>query len=197
VLSKDVVADNGGIQAGCHPRSGATGDPGVPRKAQGKSLTEVEVKSKIEMMVNGQKYELYVDSWRTLLEVLRDLLNLTGTKQSCAEGHCGACTVIVDGEAVNACLMLAVEAHGKDILTIEGLARQGQLHHIQETFVTRGAVQCGFCTPGMIMATKAYLEENPDPSEGDIKKALAGHLCRCTGYAQIIEAVKAAADQMT
>ena len=154
------------------------------------------MESKIEIKVNGQKYELDVDPWRTLLEVLRDHLNLTGTKQSCAEGHCGACTVMVDGEAVNACLMLAVEADGKDILTIEGLAREGQLHPIQETYVTHGAVQCGFCTPGMIMATKAFLEENPDPSEGDIKKALAGHLCRCTGYVQIIDAVKAAADQM-
>jgi len=154
------------------------------------------VKSKIIIRVNGQENKLDIDPWRTLLEVLRDHLNLTGTKQSCAEGHCGACTVIVDGDAVNACLMLAVEANGKDILTIEGLAREGQLHPIQETFVTHGAVQCGFCTPGMIMASKAYLEENPDPSEEDIKKALAGHLCRCTGYVQIIDAVKAAADRI-
>ncbi|MBW1803972.1 MAG: (2Fe-2S)-binding protein [Deltaproteobacteria bacterium] len=154
------------------------------------------MKSKIAIKVNGQKYEIDIDPWRTLLEVLRDHLNLTGTKQSCAEGHCGACTVMADGEAVNACLMLAVEADGKDILTIEGLAREGRLHPIQETYVTRGAVQCGFCTPGMIMATRAFLEENPDPSEGEIKKALAGHLCRCTGYVQIIEAVKAAAEQM-
>lgn len=115
---------------------------------------------------------------------------------SCNEGHCGACTVIVDGEAVNACLMLAMEAQGKEILTIEGLSEGGDLHPIQEAFVTHGAVQCGFCTPGMIMATKAFLERNPAPSSEDIKKALAGHLCRCTGYVQIIEAVRAAAETM-
>ncbi|MBW2065252.1 MAG: (2Fe-2S)-binding protein [Deltaproteobacteria bacterium] len=149
----------------------------------------------MEMRVNGERYELEVAPWRTLLEVLRDTLNLTGTKQSCAEGHCGACTVIVDGDAVNSCLMLAVEADGKEILTIEGLARGGRLDPIQEKFVTHGAVQCGFCTPGMIMATKAFLEENPNPREDDVKEALAGHLCRCTGYVQIIEAVMAAADQ--
>jgi len=153
------------------------------------------VRHKMEMRVNGERYELEVAPWRTLLEVLRDTLNLTGTKQSCAEGHCGACTVIVDGDAVNSCLMLAVEADGKEILTIEGLARGGRLDPIQEKFVTHGAVQCGFCTPGMIMATKAFLEENPNPREDDVKEALAGHLCRCTGYVQIIEAVMAAADQ--
>jgi carbon-monoxide dehydrogenase small subunit len=153
------------------------------------------VKHKIQIKVNGRHNEIEVDPWRTLLEVLRDQLNLTGTKQSCAEGHCGACTVLVDGEAVNACLMLALEAHGSDILTIEGLAGGGKLNPIQEAFVNYGAVQCGFCTPGMIMATKAVLEENQDPSDEEIKKALAGHLCRCTGYVQIIEAVRAAADK--
>ena len=121
---------------------------------------------------------------------------MTGTKQSCGEGHCGACTVIVDGQAVNSCLMLAVEAQGKDILTIEGLSEGGQLHPIQEAFVTHGAVQCGFCSPGMIMAAKAFLDENPDPSEAEIKKAISGHLCRCTGYVQIIEAIRAAAEKM-
>jgi carbon-monoxide dehydrogenase small subunit len=155
------------------------------------------VKHTVQITVNGRPNEIEVDPWRTLLEVLRDQLNLTGTKQSCAEGHCGACTVLVDGEAVNACLMLALEANGCDILTIEGLAEDGKLNPIQEAFVNYGAVQCGFCTPGMIMATKVFLEENRKPSDEEIKKALAGHLCRCTGYVQVIEAVRAAADQTT
>ncbi|MFH1125000.1 MAG: (2Fe-2S)-binding protein [Pseudomonadota bacterium] len=152
------------------------------------------MKQEIELRVNGQIYEVEVQPWRTLLEVLRDELHLTGTKQSCGEGHCGACTVIVDGRAVNSCLMLALEGQGKDILTIEGLSEGGRLHSIQEAFVTHGAVQCGFCSPGMIMAVKAFLDETPDPSEGEIKKAISGHLCRCTGYVQIAEAIKAAAE---
>lgn len=154
------------------------------------------MKQQIELRVNGQIYEIEVQPWKTLVDVLRDQLYLTGTKVSCNEGHCGACTVIIDGEAVNACLMLAMEAQGKEILTIEGLSEGGNLHPIQEAFVTHGAVQCGFCTPGMIMATKAYLERNPAPSDEDIKKALAGHLCRCTGYVQVIEAIRAAAETM-
>jgi carbon-monoxide dehydrogenase small subunit len=154
------------------------------------------VKQQIELHVNGQVYEIETEPWRTLLEVLRDGLNMTGTKVSCAEGHCGACTVIIDGEAVNACLTLAMEAQDKEILTIEGLSEGGDLHPIQETFVTHGAVQCGFCTPGLIMASKVFLEHNPEPSDEEIKKVLAGHLCRCTGYMQIIEAVKAAAELM-
>ncbi len=155
------------------------------------------MKQQIDLRVNGQIYEIEIQPWRTLLEVLRDHLSLTGTKASCAEGHCGACTVIVDGQAINSCLMLAVEAQGKDILTIEGLSEGGNLHPIQEAFVTLGAVQCGFCTPGLIMATKAFLEHNRDPSDEEIKKALAGHLCRCTGYVQIIEAVREAAEKMS
>jgi len=154
------------------------------------------VEHTIAIKVNGHDYELEIQPWRTLLEVLRDHLNLTGTKQSCAEGHCGACTVIVNGNAVNACLMLAVEAHGKDITTIEGLAQGDELHPIQEAFVNHGAVQCGFCTPGLIMATKAFLEESPTPSDEEIKRALAGHLCRCTGYVQVVESVQAAAESM-
>lgn len=154
------------------------------------------MKQQIELHVNGQVYEIETEPWRTLLEVLRDGLNMTGTKVSCAEGHCGACTVIIDGEAVNACLTLAMEAQDKEILTIEGLSEGGDLHPIQETFVTHGAVQCGFCTPGLIMASKVFLEHNPEPSDEEIKKVLAGHLCRCTGYMQIIEAVKAAAELM-
>ncbi|MGD9031876.1 MAG: (2Fe-2S)-binding protein [Desulfobacteraceae bacterium] len=154
------------------------------------------MKQQIELHVNGQVYEIETEPWRTLLEVLRDGLNMTGTKVSCAEGHCGACTVIIDGEAVNACLTLAMEAQDKEILTIEGLSEGGDLHPIQESFVTHGAVQCGFCTPGLIMASKVFLEHNPEPSDEEIKKVLAGHLCRCTGYMQIIEAVKAAAELM-
>jgi aerobic-type carbon monoxide dehydrogenase small subunit (CoxS/CutS family) len=154
------------------------------------------VKQTIDLKVNGQTYEVETQPWRTLAEVLRNQLNLTGTKISCAEGHCGACTVIVNGEAVNSCLMLIAEARGKEILTIEGLSKGGELHPIQEAFVTHGAVQCGFCTPGLIMGTKAFLLENPDPSEDEIKKALSGHLCRCTGYVQVIEAVKGAAENM-
>lgn len=154
------------------------------------------MKQTIDLRVNGQTYEVETQPWRTLAEVLRDQLNLTGTKISCAEGHCGACTVIINGKAVNSCLMLIAEAQGKEILTIEGLSEGGELHPIQDAFVTHGAVQCGFCTPGIIMGTKAFLLENPDPSEEEIKKALSGHLCRCTGYVQVIEAVKAAADNM-
>jgi aerobic-type carbon monoxide dehydrogenase small subunit (CoxS/CutS family) len=154
------------------------------------------MKQMIDLKVNGQTYEVETQPWRTLAEVLRDQLNLTGTKISCAEGHCGACTVIVNGKAVNSCLMLIAEAHGKEVLTIEGLSKGGELHPIQDAFVTHGAVQCGFCTPGLIMGTKAFLLENPDPSEEEIKKALSGHLCRCTGYVQVIEAVKVAAENM-
>lgn len=154
------------------------------------------MKQTIGLKVNGQTYEVETQPWRTLAEVLRDQLHLTGTKISCAEGHCGACTVIVNGKAVNSCLMLIAEARGKEILTIEGLSKGGELHPIQEAFVTHGAVQCGFCTPGLIMGTNAFLLENPDPSEEEIKKALSGHLCRCTGYVQVIEAVKVAAENM-
>ena len=154
------------------------------------------VKQTIDLKVNGQTYEVETQPWRTLAEVLRDQLNLTGTKISCAEGHCGACTVIIDGKAVNSCLMLIAEAQGKEILTIEGVSTGGELHPIQDAFVTHGAVQCGFCTPGLIMGTKAFLLENPDPSDEEIKKALSGHLCRCTGYVQVIEAVKVAAENM-
>ncbi|NNG07028.1 MAG: (2Fe-2S)-binding protein [Desulfobacteraceae bacterium] len=154
------------------------------------------MKQTIDLNVNGQTYEVETQPWRTLAEVLRDQLNLTGTKISCAEGHCGACTVIINGRAVNSCLMLIAEAQGKEILTIEGLSGDGELHPIQDAFVTHGAVQCGFCTPGLIMGAKSFLADYPDPSEEEIKKALSGHLCRCTGYVQIIEAVKAAAVNM-
>lgn len=154
------------------------------------------MKQEIELKVNGRICEVEIEPWWTLVDVLRDHLHLTGTKKSCGEGDCGACTVLMDGEPVNSCLMLAIEARGKDITTIEGISQGGELHPIQEAFMKFGAVQCGFCTPGMIMATKALLDRNPNPSEEEIKKSLSGHLCRCTGYVQIIEAVTAAAEKM-
>ena len=154
------------------------------------------VKRVIELRVNGQNYEVEIQPWRTLLEVIRGPVGLTGTKQSCNEGHCGACTVIMDGRAVNSCLMLAAEAQGREVVTIEGLSEGGSLHPLQEAFVTKGAVQCGFCTPGMIMGAKAFLDTNEDPSAEDIRRALSGHLCRCTGYTQITEAVLSAAEVM-
>ncbi|MGB9616562.1 MAG: (2Fe-2S)-binding protein [Desulfomonilaceae bacterium] len=147
----------------------------------------------LNITVNGREEDLEIPAHRTLLEVLREDLGLTGTKEGCGEGVCGACTVLVDGRPARACLTLALEVEGRNITTIEGLSKDGLLDPLQEAFVSRGAVQCGFCTPGMIMASKALLEENPCPSEDDIKYALAGHFCRCTGYAKILDAVKAAA----
>lgn len=147
------------------------------------------MKRDLELKVNGEDYSLEVEPHRTLLEVIRNDLGLTGTKLGCGGGECGACTVILDGKAVKSCLMLALDARGKEIWTIEGLSRVGDLHPLQRAFVELGAIQCGFCTPGMIMASKALLDENPQPSEQEIKDALAGNLCRCTGYVKILEAV--------
>jgi carbon-monoxide dehydrogenase small subunit len=147
------------------------------------------------LTVNGTTYEVEARPTARLLDVLRDQLGLTGTKEGCAEGECGACTVIVDGRAVNSCVMLAVQARGKEILTVEGLARDGELDVLQRKFVEYGAVQCGFCTPGMLMSAKALLMRDPTPSEQDIRIALAGNLCRCTGYTAIVAAVKAASGQ--
>ena len=144
------------------------------------------------LTVNGLSHEVEVRPTARLLDVLRDQLGLTGTKEGCAEGECGACTVLVDGKAVNSCVMLAVQARGKGILTVEGLAEHGDLDLLQQKFVEYGAVQCGYCTPGMLMSAKALLMANPVPSEQDIRIALAGNLCRCTGYAAIVAAVKAA-----
>ena len=151
------------------------------------------LKQLIKLKVNGEEYEVAVEPRRTLLEVLRENLGLTGTKQGCNEGECGACTVIMDGEPVNACLVLAVEAKDTDILTIEGLAEGQQLHPIQEAFIEHGAFQCGFCTPGIILSAKALLNRNPQPTEEEIRRGISGNLCRCTGYVKIIEAIKAAA----
>jgi carbon-monoxide dehydrogenase small subunit len=149
-------------------------------------------KHRIQIKVNEKDYDLLVEPNRTLLDLLRYDLGLTGTKEGCDEGDCGACTVIVDGEVVASCLVLAAEMDGASITTIEGLHQGDGLHPIQQAFVDSGAVQCGFCTPGMILTTKALLDEIPDPSEAEIKHYLAGNLCRCTGYIKIIDAVNRA-----
>jgi carbon-monoxide dehydrogenase small subunit len=150
------------------------------------------VKRELRINVNGDSYHLLVETHRTLLEVIREVIGLTGTRNGCDLGECGACTVLLNGQPVNACLVLAHEADGQEVLTIEGLARGGRLHPIQQAFIDHGAIQCGFCTPGMIMATKALLDRNPEADREEIKKALKGNLCRCTGYTKIIEAVEAA-----
>jgi carbon-monoxide dehydrogenase small subunit len=150
----------------------------------------------VGLTVNGTLYELSVQPWEALLEVIRDKLGLTGTKEGCGLGECGACTVIMDGKTVNSCLVLAAEADGKQITTIEGLTDGDKLHPIQEAFIEYGGLQCGFCTPGMIMSAKALLDENPNPSEEEIRRGIAGNLCRCTGYTKIIEAITSAAKNM-
>jgi carbon-monoxide dehydrogenase small subunit len=150
----------------------------------------------MEFKVNGEHYEVAVKPNRTLLEVLREDLGLTGTKVGCNQGDCGSCTVLLDGKAVCSCLTLAVEAQGKEIITIEGLASNGQLHPIQQAFIDYFAVQCGYCTPGMIMSAKALLDENPDPTEDEVRHALQGNLCRCTGYVKIIEAILAVKEKI-
>ncbi len=147
----------------------------------------------ISLTVNGNRYELCVKTETTLLKVLREDLDLTGTKDGCHEGECGACTVIMNGRPVNACLVLAVEADGSEILTVEGLSEGEELHPLQQAFVESGAVQCGFCTPGMLMSAKALLDHNPRPTEAEIRQALRGNLCRCTGYKKIEKAIQQAA----
>lgn len=154
------------------------------------------MKQLIKLMVNGESYEMTVEPRKLLLDVLRDNLGLTGTKKACDFGNCGSCTVLIDGKPVLSCLTLAIEAQSRDILTVEGLASDGQLHPLQQAFIDYGAIQCGFCTPGMLLSAKALLEENPQPISAEIKEALSGNLCRCTGYAKIIQAVEAAAKQI-
>lgn len=154
------------------------------------------MKREITLTINGEDHKVEVENRRTLLDVLREDLRLLGTKKMCDKGECGSCTVLLDGKAVNACLTLAVDALGKKIETIEGVAREGRLHPIQEAFVARGAVQCGFCSPGMIMTTKAFLQKNPHPTEEEAKTAIAGNLCRCTGYVRIVDAILSAADSV-
>lgn len=152
------------------------------------------MKQLLSLKVNGERYEVAVDSHRTLLEVLRTELGLTGAKEGCGVGECGSCTVLMDGRPVLSCLILAMDARDKEILTIEGLSADGQLHPLQKAMVEYGAVQCGFCTPGMILSAKALLDKNPRPSEEEIKVAIGGNLCRCTGYNKIVEAIMAAAE---
>lgn len=147
----------------------------------------------IQLKVNGVVHKVLVRSSETLLEVLRTKLGLTGTKRGCDVGDCGACTVLINGKSVSSCLVLAVDAQGKEITTIEGLSEGDNLHALQKAFIEYGAIQCGYCTPGMIMTAKALLDENPNPTEDEIRQGMAGNLCRCTGYTKIFEAIKAAA----
>jgi len=154
------------------------------------------VKQLIEIHVNGEAYELAIEPQTTLLEVLRDHLGLTGTKEACGTGECGSCTVLIEGKPILSCLALAVDYPNKEIITIEGLSQGEKLTPVQQAFVDCGAVQCGFCTPGMILSASALLEKNPSPSEEEIRKALEGHLCRCTGYNKIVEAVNTAAKHL-
>lgn len=149
----------------------------------------------ISVKVNGADEMVTVPSNMTLLRMLRESLSLTGTKNGCAAGECGACTVLLNGEPVNSCMVLAVEADGQEITTIEGLAKDGQLDVVQQTIIEKGGVQCGFCTPGMLISARALLNRNPHPSEQDVVEALVGNLCRCTGYSRIIESVQAAAER--
>ena len=146
----------------------------------------------VEFRVNGRKARLSVGGNQTLLELLREQLDLTGTKRGCDSGDCGACTVLMDGQPVNACLVLAAEIAGSDITTIEALGQHDKLHPLQQAFVDYNAVQCGFCTPGMILMASALLDENPEPTEGDIRQYLQGNLCRCTGYGKIVQAIQSA-----
>jgi aerobic carbon-monoxide dehydrogenase small subunit len=155
------------------------------------------MKQVIRLKVNGDMYEVAVEPWRTLLEVLREEVGLTGTKRGCDEGDCGACTVLMNGKSVPSCITLAIEAQGKEITTIEGLAQGEKLHPLQEAFVQHGGLQCGFCTPGMILSAKALLDKNPKPTEEEIKFGIAGNLCRCTGYIKIIESIQAASKAMS
>lgn len=154
------------------------------------------MKTFIQLVVNGEPVEGVVEPNRTLLQFLREDLGLTGTKHGCGLGDCGACTVILDGKPVNSCLVLAVQAQGREVLTVEGLAENGKLHPIQQAFVDKGGIQCGFCSPGMILAAIALLEENPKPTELEIRTAISGNLCRCTGYQKIVEAIQEAASSI-
>lgn len=156
------------------------------------------VKQLIELEINGRVYEVPVNPRDLLADVIRNKVGLTGTKKGCGQGDCGACTVLIDGEPVLSCITLAIACQGKKITTIEGLvAEDGKLHPIQQSFVDHGAVQCGFCTPGMILTSKALLDKNPRPSEEEIKRGIAGNICRCTGYKKIVEAIGAAAETMS
>ncbi len=147
------------------------------------------MKQLIQLRVNGEPHEVRVEPWKTLLEVIRDDIGLTSAKEACSTGECSACTVLLNGKPVNSCLVLAVEAQGKEISTIEGLSEGSKLHPLQDAFIRHGAIQCGFCTPGMLLSAKALLDENPQPTEEEIREAISGNLCRCTGYNKIVEAI--------
>lgn len=151
------------------------------------------MKAKVRLKVNGKMHEVETEPFRTLLQVIREDLGLTGTKSGCERGECGACTVLIDGVAVNSCLMPVMEVEDKEVLTIEGLARNGHLHPLQEKFIELGAIQCGFCSPGMILMAKALLDRNPRPTEEEVRREISGNYCRCTGYDKIVEAILAAA----
>jgi carbon-monoxide dehydrogenase small subunit len=151
----------------------------------------------LALRINGEVHEITTEPHRTLLDVLRADLGLTGTKENCLEAECGVCTVLVGGVAVNSCILLAAECAGREVVTIEGLGRHDRLHPLQQTFIDKGAVQCGYCIPGMILSARAYLDENPAPTEAQVREALAGNLCRCTGYQKIADAVLAAAQVMS
>lgn len=153
-------------------------------------------KARLQFVVNGQAVDVLVDTYKTLLEVLREDLQLTGTKHGCELGECGACAVLLDGEPVLACLALTLECAGRQVTTVEGLTEQGRLHPLQECFADLGAAQCGYCTPGILMTAKALLDREPCPSRDRIREALSGNLCRCTGYLQILEAVEEAARRL-
>ena len=154
------------------------------------------MKRSIRLTVNGETRDILVEPFASLLDTLRDELRLTGTKKGCDEGDCGACTVILDDKSVTSCLVLAISTQGKDIVTIEGLARGEALHPVQQAFVDHGGVQCGFCTPGLIMEATAYLKEEPNPTEEDVRYAIGGNLCRCTGYVKVVRAILSAAEEM-
>ncbi|RLB38240.1 MAG: (2Fe-2S)-binding protein [Deltaproteobacteria bacterium] len=153
------------------------------------------MKTAITITVNGERHSLEVKPNSTLVDVLRDQLGLRGTKKGCGEGKCGSCTVLLDGLPVSSCILLAVQADGREVVTIEGLGERGRPHPLQKAFVERGAVQCGYCTPGMIVTAKALLESNPSPDERIVRKAIAGNLCRCTGYTKIVDAILSLADR--
>jgi carbon-monoxide dehydrogenase small subunit len=154
------------------------------------------VKHIVSFKLNGEAVQALAKDNMTLLDLLRDVIGLTGTKKGCEEGECGACTVLLDGRPINSCMALAREVEGHELLTIEGLASNGKLHPLQQQFIDKWALQCGYCTPGMIMSAKALLDTNPHPTEEDIRSAVAGNLCRCTGYAKIIEAIQATAERL-
>jgi carbon-monoxide dehydrogenase small subunit len=158
--------------------------------------TKIMAKTHVSATLNGEPVEFLCETQQTMLDVLRDVIGLTGSKEGCASGDCGACSILVDGRLVNACLMLGVEAQGKAITTIEGIAQGDQLHPVQQKFLEHAALQCGFCTPGLVVAAKALLDQNPNPTESEIRYWLAGNLCRCTGYDKIVRAVQDAAAVM-